>query len=56
MLFGSHFCVQQQAGHSHNSIHGCADLVTHVGQEFALSLIGLFGQFLRFLGSLFGSF
>ena len=46
--------VQQQFGHAHDSVHGRADFVAHVGQELALGAIGGFGRFFRPLQICFG--
>src|SRR5215467_59028 len=35
--------AQRKLGHSHNRVHGCANLVAHVGKELALR----FGRFFR---------
>jgi hypothetical protein len=35
--------VEQQGGHADHAVHGRADLVRHVGQEFALGGAGLLG-------------
>ena len=48
--------VQGQLGHADDAVHGRADLVAHVGQEFALGPVGflrrLLGHAQRFLGPL----
>jgi hypothetical protein len=46
LLFPGNGRGQQQFEHSQYAIHGRADLVTHVGQELAFSLIGFLGQLL----------
>ena len=43
---GSSSVSSSQFGHPDNAVHGRADLVTHVGQEFALGAAGGIGGFL----------
>ncbi len=41
--------IEQQTGHADDAVHGRADLVAHVGQEFALGIGGCFGGGNHFL-------
>ncbi|MGP0074653.1 MAG: hypothetical protein ACLPWF_22300 [Bryobacteraceae bacterium] len=45
-LFGIQLCLEQNFGKTDNAVHRRADLVAHVGQEFALGAAGGFGGFL----------
>ncbi len=45
-LFGIQLRIQQNLGQADNAIHRRADLVAHVGQEFALGAAGGFGGLL----------
>ena len=45
---------QRQLGHAKDSVHGRADLVAHVGQEFALRAVCGFSGFFRFSQAFFG--
>ncbi len=51
-LLRCEFGVQQQARHADNGVHGCANLVAHAGQEFALGAGGGLCRFLRLPGAL----
>ena len=42
----SQFRVEHQFRHADDAVHGRADFVAHVGQEFALGPVGGFGRFL----------
>src|ERR1022692_1265926 len=48
-LFGVESGVQKQVGHPDDAVHGSANLMTHVGEEFALGFLRGFGRFFRFL-------
>src|ERR1039458_4549070 len=54
-LFGVESGVQKQVGHPDDAVHGSANLMTHVGEEFALGLVRGFGRFFRFLQSGLGA-
>ena len=38
--------LERQFGHADDAVHGGADFMAHVGQEFALGAVGGFGGFL----------
>ena len=40
--------VEKQLGHAENTVHRCADLVTHVGQELRLGAVGALRHLLGF--------
>ena len=41
-LLGIEFGIQSQIGHAEDAVHGSANLMAHVGQEFALGKVGGF--------------
>ena len=41
-LLGIQMRAQRQFGHPQDAVHGCPDLVAHVGQEFAPRLSAKF--------------
>ena len=49
LLFRIEWGIEQQAGHADYRVHRGADLVAHVGQEFALGAVGGFGDILGLL-------
>ena len=53
-LFGVELRVEHQFRHAHDAVHGRADFMAHVGQEFALGAVGRFGRFLGALQIRFG--
>jgi hypothetical protein len=48
-LLGLQLGVENKLGHTENAIHGRANFVTHVGEEFAFGAIGVFGAILGLL-------
>ena len=52
-LFGGELCLEGQFRHADDSVHGRADFVAHVGQEFAFGAAGGFRGLFRVLQFLF---
>jgi hypothetical protein len=54
-LLGGQFAIPKDSGHANDTVHGGPDFMTHVGEEFALGLIGgcsLPGQLVGFFNGL----
>ena len=54
-LFVCNHSVQHEFRHAEQAVHGSADLMAHVGQEFALGAAGGFGGFLGLFEFPFGA-
>jgi hypothetical protein len=54
-LLGREFSVQNQIRHAQDAIHGCPDLVTHIGEKKALGAAGGFGLCFCFLKGFFSA-
>ena len=55
-LFRGQLSVQQEPGHADHSVHGCPDLVAHVGEKLAFGLVGVVGGNGQLISMLYGTF